>query len=62
MTKAHRVISIGDGLWNLFTARNLGLEFLAIAEGEKAAAFNSRGVNSVTDFSGSLPLLQMAVR
>lgn len=30
MSEVDRVLAIGDGLWDLLTARNLGLEFLGI--------------------------------
>jgi phosphoglycolate phosphatase-like HAD superfamily hydrolase len=36
VTDACRIISIGDGLWDLITARNLSLEFVAIGDDRRA--------------------------
>ena len=35
VTKFERVISVGDGLWDLLTAKNLGLEFIGIGLANK---------------------------
>ena len=42
-----RQISIGDGYWDLRTARNLELEFIGIAAGEKAGVLRDAGVAHV---------------
>jgi phosphoglycolate phosphatase-like HAD superfamily hydrolase len=38
-----RVVSIGDGIWDLKTARNFGYEFVGIGSMEKAAALEELG-------------------
>ncbi|WP_342754542.1 HAD family hydrolase [Pantoea sp. MBD-2R] len=45
-----RVVSIGDGIWDLKTANNLGYEFLGIGEGEKAAHLSASGAEVYPDF------------
>jgi phosphoglycolate phosphatase-like HAD superfamily hydrolase len=47
MTDFDRVISIGDGYWDLLTARNLDLEFIGIATGEKADRLRNAGAENV---------------
>jgi phosphoglycolate phosphatase-like HAD superfamily hydrolase len=42
-----RVVSVGDGLWDVKTARNLKLSFLGIAEGEQAAKLRAHGAQHV---------------
>ena len=42
-----RAIFVGDGLWDVATASRLGLGFLGIGSGERAAALRGAGVGSV---------------
>ncbi|BCQ37389.1 MULTISPECIES: HAD family hydrolase [Erwinia] len=49
-----RVISIGDGIWDLKTARNLGYEFLGIGEGTKAEQLRTSGATVYADFNDLL--------
>ena len=42
-----RAIFVGDGLWDVATASRLGLGFLGIGSGERAAALRSAGAGSV---------------
>jgi len=43
----HRVVSIGDGLWDLLTARNLKLDFVGIATGLHAEKLRAAGAENV---------------
>jgi phosphoglycolate phosphatase-like HAD superfamily hydrolase len=52
-----RIISIGDGIWDLKTARNLGLEFLGIGFGEKAEQLRSAGAKVHAGFEEGLAIL-----
>ena len=54
-----RVVSIGDGLWDLLTALNLGLDFIGVAEGKKAEVLLSRGARVVPDLTSGLSLLSV---
>lgn len=36
-TKFNRILSIGDGLWDLQVAKNLGLEFIGIGDKHRKA-------------------------
>jgi phosphoglycolate phosphatase-like HAD superfamily hydrolase len=38
---------VGDGIWDLRAARNLGWEFIGIADGERAQALRQRGAEHV---------------
>ena len=38
-----RIVSVGDGLWDLKTAEALGLSFLGIGTGENALVLSDRG-------------------
>ncbi len=42
-----RVISFGDGYWDLVTAGRLGIEFIGIANGEKAEKLRNAGATTV---------------
>jgi phosphoglycolate phosphatase-like HAD superfamily hydrolase len=42
-----RAIFVGDGLWDVATAGTLGLGFLGIGSGERAAALKGAGAGSV---------------
>lgn len=44
-----RVISVGDALWDVRTARNLGLPFLGIAGGARAAVLRDNGASHVIE-------------
>jgi phosphoglycolate phosphatase-like HAD superfamily hydrolase len=45
------VVSFGDGLWDLHTAKNLGLQFVGVAAGAKAEQLKHAGAEVVvTDF------------
>ncbi|GAA6203172.1 HAD family hydrolase [Aquicoccus sp. SU-CL01552] len=47
-----RVVSFGDGLWDLKTAQNLGFEFFGIGSGSKAEALKARGATVHSNFRG----------
>lgn len=44
-----RIISVGDALWDVRTARNLGLPFLGIASGARAALLRDNGASHVIE-------------
>ncbi len=46
-----RVVSVGDGLWDLLTAKALDLEFVGIASGDKAATLSAKGAEVLPDFT-----------
>lgn len=46
-----RVISIGDGIWDLRTARALGLEFLGVGTGTSATRLREEGAEVLSDFT-----------
>lgn len=48
---------IFHGLWDLKTARNLGLQFLGIGFGKKAEQLREAGATVHKDFSPDLALL-----
>ncbi|WP_081536371.1 HAD family hydrolase [Rhodovulum sp. P5] len=52
-----RVLSVGDGLWDLFTARNLGLEFLGVGGDRKADQLRAQDARVVADLAAGLELL-----
>lgn len=53
-----RMVSIGDGLWDLKTARTLGLEFIGIANGSKAQTLRDHGATAVhPDLGAGLDML-----
>lgn len=45
-----KVISVGDGLWDLKTAQNLQLAFIGIGEGAKARLLTDLGAEVFADF------------
>ncbi|SCB32318.1 HAD family hydrolase [Rhizobium multihospitium] len=52
-----RVVSIGDGIWDLKTAQNLGLEFLGIGFADKAERFRALGARVYPGFGDGLAIL-----
>lgn len=44
-----KTVSIGDGLWDVRTARRLGFSFLGIGRGEAAAMLNRAGAKQVIE-------------
>ena len=54
-----RIISVGDALWDVRTARKLGLPFLGIAEEPRASALRKGGASHVIeDFRNAAECLQ----
>src|SRR6185436_6532249 len=54
-----RIISVGDALWDVRTARKLGLPFLGIAEGPRAGALRQDGASHViADYRNAAQCLQ----
>jgi len=49
VTSFERVVSVGDGLWDVRTARNLGLPFLGVAAGPDASALRAAGASHVIE-------------
>jgi len=45
----HRIVYIGDGVWDLRAARRLGIGFLGVGRGAKAAALSAEGAGSVVE-------------
>jgi len=41
-----RIVSIGDGMWDLLTAKNLDVEFIGIASGAKEEALTGAGAGA----------------
>ncbi len=55
-----KIVSIGDGLWDVRTARRLGFSFLGIGSGPSAAALHQAGARYVAeDFSDYEQLLRL---
>lgn len=51
-TSFDKIVSVGDGVWDVKTAANLGLSFVGIAEGTRAETLRQHGArNIVPDFS-----------
>lgn len=44
-----KIVSIGDGLWDVRTARHLNFTFLGVGSGELAAILNRAGAKHVTE-------------
>lgn len=42
-----RIVSVGDGLWDVRTAANLGLNFVGIASGDRAQTLNHAGARHI---------------
>jgi len=59
-----RILSVGDGIWDVRTARNLGLPFVGVASGDGAAALHEAGARHVVpdflDLEGCLRLFGQA--
>jgi phosphoglycolate phosphatase-like HAD superfamily hydrolase len=59
-----RVVSIGDGLWDVLAARDLGLPFVGIGSGPRANALRAAGVGVVledyTDIGATVAALESA--
>ncbi len=50
--KFDKTVSIGDGVWDVRTAKNLNLDFVGIASGKQAELLRAEGANHVIkDFS-----------
>ncbi len=47
--KFERITSVGDALWDVKTARNLGLSFLGIASGARALVLRDNGASHVIE-------------
>ena len=45
------IVAVGDGLWDLLTAEQLGLRFLGVATGAKAQRLTDRGARVLSDFT-----------
>lgn len=61
----YRIVSIGDGSWDVRAARNLGLAFVGVAEGPDQARLLEEGASHVmrdfSDFDGLLKCLAEAL-
>lgn len=44
-----RIVSVGDALWDVKTARNLGLPFLGVASGARAGLLRDNGASHVIE-------------
>jgi phosphoglycolate phosphatase-like HAD superfamily hydrolase len=44
-----RVVSLGDGLWDVSAARNLGFAFVGLGGGERAAMLRDAGASHVIE-------------
>lgn len=59
-----RAVSVGDGLWDVRTARNLGLPFIGVGQGARAQSLQAAGAKHVVadfrDLSGFLAFLDAA--
>jgi phosphoglycolate phosphatase-like HAD superfamily hydrolase len=47
LKKFEKIVSIGDGVWDLRTAKNLSLDFIGIASGKRAEALRDEGANYI---------------
>jgi phosphoglycolate phosphatase-like HAD superfamily hydrolase len=47
-----RIISVGDGLWDLLTAENLKLEFIGVGEKNRELLIQAGAIRVVQDFTG----------
>ncbi|MCA1640363.1 MAG: HAD hydrolase-like protein, partial [Acidobacteria bacterium] len=47
LAKFEKVVSIGDGVWDVRTAKNLNLDFIGIASGKRADALRDAGANYI---------------
>ena len=59
-----RIVALGDGLWDLRAAHNLGLAFIGIADGARAVALRQAGARHLIadyrDLDGLVALLDRA--
>jgi phosphoglycolate phosphatase-like HAD superfamily hydrolase len=46
-TSFDKIVSVGDGVWDVKTAANLGLSFIGIAEGARAETLHQHGAKHV---------------
>ena len=47
LEKFEKIVSIGDGVWDVRTAKNLSLDFIGIASGKRAEALREEGTNYI---------------
>jgi phosphoglycolate phosphatase-like HAD superfamily hydrolase len=47
LAKFEKIVSIGDGVWDVRTAKNLNLDFIGIASGKRADALRDAGANYI---------------
>jgi len=45
-----RIVSVGDGMWDLLTAKNLDVEFIGIGSDAKEKALTEAGARVVVDY------------
>jgi phosphoglycolate phosphatase-like HAD superfamily hydrolase len=61
-----KVVSVGDGLWDVRTASNLDLDFVGIASGDRAETLRQAGVKHIVgdyrDLNGFFEFLNLAER
>ena len=50
-----KVVSVGDGLWDVRTAANLNLDFVGIASGERAQTLADAGARHIVGDYRNLP-------
>ena len=47
LKKFEKIVSIGDGVWDVRAAKNLSLDFIGIASGKRAEALREEGANYI---------------
>ncbi len=47
LEKFEKIVSIGDGVWDVRTAKNLSLDFIGIASGKRAEVLREEGANYI---------------
>ena len=61
-----KIVSVGDGLWDVRTASNLGLDFVGIAGGERAQTLRQAGARHIVgdyrNLNGFFEYLNLAER
>ncbi|MBA3633593.1 MAG: HAD family hydrolase [Acidobacteria bacterium] len=61
LKKFEKIVSIGDGIWDVRTAKNLSLDFIGIASGKRAEVLREEGANYIikdfTDYENFLAYL-----
>lgn len=60
-TSFERIVLVGDGLWDLTTARQMGYPFVGIASGEKARMLLEHGASEVFEDYRDLPRVMSAL-